>query len=73
MSRARPPLLWTLATTTGRPSGSRSAVMESMLNAASGAPPGPTERYTRIPTRFTTLTPPDEAGVDEADSAQITA
>ena len=44
MSSARPPVLWTVARTIGRPSGERSAVSESIVKSAAGAPPGPTER-----------------------------
>lgn len=43
MSRARPPVLCAVARTTGRPSGERSAVSESIVKSAAGAPPGPTE------------------------------
>jgi hypothetical protein len=41
MSSARPPVLCTLASTTGRPSGERLAVSESIVKSASG---GPTDR-----------------------------
>ena len=43
MSRARPPVLCTVATTVGSPEAQRSAVRESMVKLAAGAPPGPTE------------------------------
>jgi hypothetical protein len=44
MSSARPPVLCTAARTTGWPSDERSAVSESIVKSAAGAPPGPTER-----------------------------
>jgi hypothetical protein len=44
MSRAKAPVLWTLASTVGSPVDERSAVSESMVKLDAGAPPGPTER-----------------------------
>ncbi len=44
MSSARPPVLWTLATTSGWPSGERLPVSESIVKLEAGAPPGPIER-----------------------------
>ena len=43
MSSARPPVLRTIATTIGRPSGERTAVKESIAKLDAGAPQGPTE------------------------------
>jgi hypothetical protein len=57
MSSARPPVLCTVASTVGWPSRVRFAITESIVKLAAGAPPGPTERYSRMPTRLTWVMP----------------
>src|ERR1700722_9063691 len=56
-STARPPVFSTWATMDGQPAADRRAVMDVMAKFVGGAPPRPTARYTRIPTRVTSLTP----------------
>src|SRR5437773_2256259 len=56
---------------TGRPSFRRRAVSEEMTKLEAGSPPGPTDRYIRMPTRLTTATRPAAGGA--AVSAHTTA
>jgi hypothetical protein len=72
MSIVRWPLLWIVATTSGSPEAERSAVSELIAKFDGGAPPGPTEMYIRMPTRFTSVTPP-VTGARADTSAQTTA
>jgi hypothetical protein len=46
-------LFWILATTSGCPEGERFAVSGPMTKFDAGAPPAPTDRYMRMPARFT--------------------
>src|SRR5258708_19439582 len=71
MSSAGRPELGTAATTTGRPAGERVAVSESIAKSDAGGAPRPTERYSRMPTRLTSTTPPPED--DERTSAHTAA
>ena len=72
MLSVRWPLLWMFATTVGSPLAERSAVSGPIVKFDRGAPPGPIEMYIRMPTRFTSVTPPaDGAGAET--SAQMTA
>src|SRR4051812_2620296 len=54
-STARPPVLRTATDSAGTRSADRVAVTVPMAKSLRGAPPGPTSRYTRTPTRLTVV------------------
>jgi hypothetical protein len=68
-SRARPPVLSIGRLTVGLPLAARRTVGTPSVKLDAGAPPGPMERYSRMPTRLTNVTLP---GPFVSRSAQMT-